>query len=82
MLGGIRRANGSQVLTGSFVIRIVSLLKAGVYPAAFGEELSSKAPNFYRWAQEVARHPSVTSIYNEDYILKFTKDRLASNRSS
>lgn len=72
----------SQVLTGSFVVRIVSLLKAGVYPAALGKELASKAPNFNRWAQEVARHPSVTSIFDEDFIVKFTKTRIASNRSS
>jgi glutathione S-transferase len=57
-------------------------LKAGVYPASFGKEVTAKAPNFYKWAQEVAKHPSVTSIFDEDAILKHTRARIANNRAS
>jgi glutathione S-transferase len=55
-------------------------LKAGVYPASFAEDISSKAPNFYKWAQQVAKHPSVIDIYDEDVVVGFSKRRIAENR--
>lgn len=64
------------------MIRIVSFLKAGLYPASLDKEFAAKAPSFYKWAHEVAKHPSVTSIYNEDAILKSTRTRIANNRAS
>ncbi|OIW30762.1 thioredoxin-like protein [Coniochaeta ligniaria NRRL 30616] len=80
--GGAEKLTLAEVLTGSFAIRIVSFLKAGLYPASLGEAISTKAPNFDKWVHEVAKHPSVTSIYQEDVVVKFTKARLASNRAS
>ena len=69
-------------MTGSFAIRLLTLLKAGVYPASLGEEISAKAPNFYRWAQVVAKHPSVTSFYDEDVIINYNKGVVKKNRTS
>jgi len=55
-------------------------VKHGIYPASVGEEFAAKGPNFWKWAQAVAKHPSVTSIYDEDFILKNTRNRIAANR--
>lgn len=46
------------------------------------EEFETKAPNFYKWAQAVAVHPSVTSIYEEDVIVKYFKARLEKSKAS
>jgi glutathione S-transferase len=57
-------------------------LKGGVYPASFGEELTAKAPNFYKWAQQVAKHPSVNSIFEEEAIIHYAKKRIAGSRNA
>lgn len=69
-----------QALTGSFVIRLVTLSKAGVYPASLGTSLAEKAPKFWAWAQAVAAHPSVSSIFDSKKIIENTKARLAKAR--
>lgn len=71
----------AEILTGSFVIRLVSLSKAGLFPSTLTDSLSGKAPNFWKWAQNVAKHPSVTSIYDEDKIIASTKARMAKARA-
>ncbi|KAB5547122.1 thioredoxin-like protein [Coniochaeta sp. 2T2.1] len=78
--GGSEKLTLAEVLTGSFAIRVVSNVKHGIYPASVGEEFAAKAPSFWKWAQAVAQHPSVTSIYDEEFILKNTRARIASNR--
>ncbi|KAJ3013135.1 UNVERIFIED_CONTAM: hypothetical protein HDU68_000863 [Siphonaria sp. JEL0065] len=70
-----------EVLTGSFLVRIVSLLKAGVYPQVFADQLQSKTPRFWKWAQVVSAHPSVTGIFDEEKIVAYTKVRLEKARS-
>ncbi|KAL2686795.1 hypothetical protein Neosp_004337 [[Neocosmospora] mangrovei] len=74
--------NGSDKLTfaeaivAPFVIRVFTLSKHGLVPASFIEALEKEAPNFYKWAQAVIKHPSVLSIYNEDVIVDGTKKRI------
>jgi glutathione S-transferase len=80
--GGSENITLAEVLTGSFVIRLVSLSKAGVYPGKLGSVIAERAPNFWRWAEKVAAHPSVTSIYDEERIITSTKARIAKARAS
>jgi glutathione S-transferase len=80
--GGSDRITQAEVLTGSFVIRLVTLTKAGVYPSKLGSSIAERAPNFWTWAQNVAAHPSVTSIYDEERIISSTKARMAKARAA
>ena len=80
--GGSKTLTLAEVLTGSFVLRVVHLSKAGVYPAAIATEAAAKTPAFWAWAQAVAAHPSVNGIYDADVILENTKSRLATQRSA
>ena len=41
------------------------------------EWLEEKAPNFWKWAQKVAAHPSVTKIFDEEKIIAGTRERIA-----
>lgn len=71
-----------QVLTGSFVLRIVTFIKAGLYPASMGTGLTEKAPHFWRWAEAVAAHPSVRSIFDEETVISWNKARFAKARAA
>ncbi|KAL1858943.1 hypothetical protein VTK73DRAFT_7727 [Phialemonium thermophilum] len=71
-----------QVLTGSFVIRLLTLSKEDIYPEVLAKELPEKAPNFTRWAQKVSAHPSVTNIYDAEAITRATKARIAKARAA
>ncbi|KAF3065958.1 glutathione S-transferase domain-containing protein [Daldinia childiae] len=66
----------------SFIIRLFTLPKHGILPAHILTDISSKAPNFYKWGEAVSKHPSVTGIYNEEDIVKSTKERLAKLRAA
>jgi glutathione S-transferase len=80
--GGSEKLTLAEVLTGSFVIRLVSFLKAGLYPSQLGSQIAEKAPHFWKWAQIVAAHPSVSSIFDEQKILASTKLRIAKARAA
>jgi glutathione S-transferase len=80
--GGSDHITQAEVLTGSFVIRLVSLSKAGLYPSKLSSSISERAPHFWKWAETVAAHPSVTSIYNEEKVIASTKTRIAKARAS
>lgn len=66
-----------QVLTGPFVIRALTLPKHGVLSANFLSDLESRAPNFFKWGQAVASHPSVLGIYDENAIAERSKEKRA-----
>lgn len=68
---------GTQVLTGSFVIRLWTWPKYGLVPQGVIDQLSVEAPNFARWAEAVAKHPSVSGIFDEEGTALSTKQRLA-----
>lgn len=70
-----------QVLTGSFLIRLYALSKHGVLPQSFTRDLPEKAPNFFKWSQEVIKHPSVLTIWNEEAVVQRTKERIAKLRA-
>jgi len=79
--GGSEHVGLAEVLTGSFVIRLITLTKAGLYPAKLGSSIAERAPNFWKWAQKVAAEPSVTGIFNEEQIISGTKKRIAKARA-
>jgi len=80
--GGSKDITLAEVLTGSFVIRLVRLSNAGIYPAKLSGLVAEKAPGFWKWAQAVSEHPSVTSIFNEEAIVASTKARIAKARAA
>lgn len=71
-----------QVLTAPFAVRLLSLSKAGVFPKLLSDQLPVRAPNFFRWAEKLAAHPSVVNIYKEEDIVNGTKARLAKARAA
>ncbi|KAL2269350.1 hypothetical protein VTJ83DRAFT_1534 [Remersonia thermophila] len=75
--GGSDKLTLAEVLTGSFVVRLKTLTAAEVYPKKLWTAIEQQAPNFTRWAEAVAKHPSVTSIYDEPAIIEGTKKRIA-----
>ncbi|KAK4143569.1 thioredoxin-like protein [Dichotomopilus funicola] len=80
--GGSDKITFAEVLTASFAIRLLSLIKADLHPKSLGVAIEEKAPNFLKWAKTVSVHPSVTSIYNETDILESAKKRIAKLRAS
>ncbi|KAI9346889.1 thioredoxin-like protein [Obelidium mucronatum] len=80
--GGSEKLTLVEVLTGSFLVRLVASLRAGIYPASFQTQLAEKTPRFWKWAQLVSVHPSVTSIFDEEKIVGYTKARLEKARAS
>ncbi|KAI1847006.1 hypothetical protein JX266_006881 [Neoarthrinium moseri] len=68
--GGSDRLTLAEVMMGPFVIRAVTLSKFGVYPTSLNEQIESKAPNFHSWAKAVSSHSSITSIFDEQVIVK------------
>ncbi|KAK0669230.1 thioredoxin-like protein [Cercophora samala] len=75
--GGSDKLTQAEVLTGSFVIRLKSLSKTDLYPSNLWPSIVEKAPNFTKWADVVAVHPSVTSIFKEQEIIDGTRARIA-----
>jgi glutathione S-transferase len=75
--GGSDKLTMAEVLTGSFVIRLLTLTRAGLYSSQLATELEQKTPKFWAWAQKVAAHPSVTKIYDEERVIASTKARIA-----
>ncbi len=55
--GGSDKITLAEVLTGSFIIRLLSLANAGVYPASLLSGLEEKTPKFLAWAQDRSRPP-------------------------
>ncbi|ERS95690.1 glutathione S-transferase [Sporothrix schenckii 1099-18] len=80
--GGSERLTLAEVLTGSFVLRLVRLSKLGVYPSNVPAAAAEKAPAFWAWAEAVAAHPSVTGIFDEKVVAASTKARLDKQRAA
>ncbi|KAH8883146.1 thioredoxin-like protein [Thozetella sp. PMI_491] len=80
--GGSDKLTLAEVLTGSFVIRLTSLANAEVYPSGLKQAVEERAPNFSKWAAAVSKHPSITSIYDEEKIIAGTKARIAKARAA
>ncbi|KAI1321499.1 glutathione S-transferase domain-containing protein [Xylariaceae sp. FL0255] len=66
----------AEVLTGSFIVRLWKLPEFGVVPENLLNDLTARAPNFGRWAEAVASHPSVTAVFDAPAVAERTKQRL------
>ncbi|KAK3986341.1 thioredoxin-like protein [Cladorrhinum sp. PSN332] len=75
--GGSDKLTQAEVLTGSFVLRVKTYTQSGIYPTSLWPSIAERAPNFAKWVEAVAAHPSVTSIYDEAAIIEGTKARIA-----
>jgi glutathione S-transferase len=70
--------NFFQVQTGSFLLRVLSFPKyEGLLPKSLPTTLESKAPAFWKWANEVIKEKSVTYIWNEKAVAERTQERIA-----
>ncbi|EAQ90069.1 hypothetical protein CHGG_06688 [Chaetomium globosum CBS 148.51] len=74
--GGSDKITLAEVLTGSFVIRLKVLSAAGVYPKSIWAQIEAKTPNFLKWVNVVAAHPSVKSILDEKSLVEGTKAKI------
>ncbi|KAK1828632.1 thioredoxin-like protein [Podospora conica] len=79
--GGSEKLGLAEVLTGSFVIRLFALSKHGINPPGLLEAIKAQAPNFTRWAEAVAAHPSVTKVFDETAVVEGTKAKIAKIRA-
>lgn len=79
--GGSDRLTLAEVLAGSFVIRLRTYIRAGIYPQSL-DAVWEKAPNFAKWAAAVSAHASVTSIYKEEEVVEGIKKKIAQLRAS
>ncbi|KAL7917255.1 thioredoxin-like protein [Trichoderma austrokoningii] len=75
--GGSKTLTLAEVLTGSFILRLLALPKNGVAPESLIKDLPTKTPNFYKWANAVIDHPSVNKIWDEETVVSKTKTVLA-----
>ncbi|KAK7425328.1 hypothetical protein QQZ08_008225 [Neonectria magnoliae] len=71
--GGSDRPTLAEVMTGSFIIRLLSLASHDLVPKNIIDSLSDKAPNFHAWAKAVVDTPSVNYIYDEEATLAWAK---------
>jgi hypothetical protein len=51
-------------------------------PANLIEDVKQQAPHFYRWAEAVNTHPSVTGIFDPDVAVSGAKKRIAKARAT
>ncbi|KFH44111.1 Glutathione S-transferase omega-like protein [Hapsidospora chrysogenum ATCC 11550] len=79
--GGSAKLTMAEVLTGPFVIRLLTWPNHGLAPKTVLADLEARAPNFFRWAQKVAAHPSVRSIYDEETIAQAMKEKRDKTRA-
>lgn len=75
--GGSSRLTLAEVLTGSFVLRLLSFPKHGLLPESILTSLETRTPAFWRWANAVVKEKSVNYIWNEELVASRTKKRQA-----
>lgn len=64
------------------MIRLLVLSKHGVFPSGLVESIKERAPNFSKWAEAVAAHPSVTKVFDETAVVEGTKAKIAQIRAA
>ncbi|RDW79511.1 hypothetical protein BP6252_04149 [Coleophoma cylindrospora] len=74
--GGSDKLTFAEVMTGSFVLRLVSFSKnEKLLPTSLPKALEEKTPNFWKWATAVANAKSVTYIWDEETVSTRTLER-------
>jgi len=80
--GGSSKLTLAEVQTGSFLLRVLSFPKGGLFPANFISLLQERTPNFYKWANAVVNEKSVNYIWNEETVVSRTKARIEKLKAS
>ncbi|KAK2630616.1 hypothetical protein QTJ16_001436 [Diplocarpon rosae] len=80
--GGSKTLTLAEVLTGSFLLRILALSKPEytdlhLLPSSILTGLAARAPAFWRWAHAVIAEKSVNSIWDEQKVVEGTAARIA-----
>ncbi|RFU27034.1 hypothetical protein B7463_g9298, partial [Scytalidium lignicola] len=74
--GGSSKLTLAEVQTGSFLLRVLSSPKYGLFPTNFISTIQARTPNFYKWASTVVKEKSVNYIYDEEGVAVRTKSRV------
>jgi len=76
--GGSSKLTLAEVLTGSFIIRVLTIPKyeSELLPKSVLTSLESKAPAFWKWANAVIQEKSVNGIYDEQGVAQRTAQRI------
>jgi len=77
--GGSSKLTLAEVLTGSFLLRVLTHPKypeLNLIPKSFLTNLETKAPAFYKWANAVIQEKSVTYIWDEKAVAERTAARI------
>ena len=78
--GGNEKIGFAEVLTGSFILRILSFPKNGLLPESL-LQLESKAPAFWKWANAVVEAESVNYIWDEKRVVDIWKGKVEKIRA-
>ncbi|KAL4815119.1 thioredoxin-like protein [Aspergillus spinulosporus] len=73
---GAEKLTQVEVLTGSFLLRLLSLHKYGLLAPELPSQLEKRVPKFYKWAQEVVKQESVNYIWDEEKVGTRTAKKL------
>ncbi|KUJ17008.1 thioredoxin-like protein [Mollisia scopiformis] len=77
--GGSSKLTLAEVLTGSFLLRALTIPKyehLNLFPKSFLPNLEAKAPAFWKWAHAVIQEKSVNHIYDEQGVAERTAERV------
>jgi len=76
--GGASRLTLAEVLTASFILRVLAFPKYdGLLPASVATNLETKAPHFWKWANTIVKEDSVTYVWDEKKVAEGTAARVA-----
>ncbi|GIJ83084.1 hypothetical protein Asppvi_001602 [Aspergillus pseudoviridinutans] len=78
--GGSEKLTLAEVLTGSFLLRLLSLHKPeyGLLREDLPELLEKRTPAFAKWAKATVQQDSVNYIWDEKKVVELTKKKVAS----
>ncbi|RDW87052.1 glutathione S-transferase family protein [Aspergillus mulundensis] len=65
---GAEKLTQVEVLTGSFLLRLLSLHRYGLLAAELPCLLEERTPRFWKWASEVVKQESVNYIWDEERV--------------
>lgn len=65
------------MLTGPFLLRLLSFPKFGLLQPSFLTSLEEKAPSFWAWANAVVKENSVNHFYDEELVGEATRRKIA-----
>lgn len=80
--GGSDRFTLAEVQTASFLLRLLEFPGQGIIPASLPKQIESRAPNFWKWANEVIKADSVRYIWDLEAVADRTKARVAAQKAA